>query len=132
MSYSPLSSDTQRRVLVVEDHALGRVLLASMLLHRGYAVIEVASAEEALPILREQTVDLVMLDILLTGMSGIDLCQIIRNELNLSTLPVVAYTGAYDVSSVADMRRAGFTDFLPKPIEAGALESVLQGIFKED
>lgn len=124
------ATQPQGRILVVEDHALGRVLLASMLLHRGYDVLEVSSAEDALEVLKDEPVDLVMLDIMLTGMSGIDLCQIIREELNMPAMPVVAYTGAYDVTSVAHMRMAGFTEFLFKPIEASALDGVLKAVFK--
>ncbi|MBS1129312.1 MAG: Response regulator receiver [Proteobacteria bacterium] len=122
------SDQSGRRALVVDDNPLMRVLLSSMLMHRGYQVSEQNCAEAALTKLKEEQFDLVMLDIMMFEMSGIELCQIIREELGLVDLPVVAYTAHGDLVNVAHMRMAGFTDFLFKPVEARKLDSVLQEI----
>lgn len=119
------SATARGRALIVEDNPLGRVLLSSLLMRRGFEVVEVASAEEGLAYLRESPADLVMLDLRLGGMSGVELCHIIREELDLVDLPVIAYTGSHDLASVAHMRLAGFNDILFKPVDAAALDSVL-------
>ncbi|MBU1363696.1 MAG: response regulator [Gammaproteobacteria bacterium] len=115
-----------QRALVVDDNALMRVILSSMLIHRGYEVIEEHCSETALTRLKEEAFDLVMLDIMMFSMSGIELCQIIREELELLDLPVVAYTAHTDIFNVAHMRMAGFNDFLFKPVSGEALDGVLQ------
>ena len=128
MSQGQISQPPGRRVLVVDDNALMRTVLSSMLMHRGYEVLEVASAEAALDNLRQENFDLLILDVMLTGMSGIDLCQIIRNELELVDLPVVAFTAGHHVERVAHMRLAGFNDFLFKPVHSEALDTVLSSV----
>lgn len=118
-----------RQILVVDDNALMRMLLASMLMQRGFTVIEAASAEEALDVLRAKTVDLLVLDVMLTGMSGIDLCQIVREDCDLADLPVVAFTAGHHVARVAQMKMAGFNEFLFKPVDSDKLDNMLEIVF---
>ncbi len=119
---------TSEYALVVDDNPLMRMLLSSMLMHRGYAVTEVESAESALASLKIRNYDLVMLDIAMPGMSGIELCHLIRDEMGMIDLPVVAYTAHRDVTSVAHMRMAGFNEFLFKPVDAHALDVLLDDV----
>lgn len=130
MSENAEKLPSPKRALVFDDNALVRMILASMLMKRGFEVIEFPSAEAALEYLREAPAELVMLDVMLTGMSGIELCQIIREDLKLVDLPVVAYTGAHDVTSVALMRMAGFNDFLFKPVDGTTLDNVLREVLE--
>lgn len=118
----------RQRALVVDDNPLMRVVLSSMLIQRGYEVIEETCSETALQRLKEESFDMVMLDIMMFKISGIELCQIIREELDLVDLPVVAYTAHNDVFNVAHMRMAGFSDFLFKPVDGKALDAVLQAM----
>jgi len=114
-----------RRALVVEDNPLMRVLLSSMLIQRGFSVTEQSSAEAALEQLQANPFDVVVLDIMLSSMSGIDLCHIIRDDLGLVDLPVLAYTALSDLNSIAHMRMAGFNDILFKPLDGRALDGAL-------
>lgn len=61
-------------------------------------------------------------------MSGIDLCQIIRNDLALIDLSVVVFTAGHQVERVAHLRLAGFNDFLFKPVQNAALDTVLDSV----
>lgn len=116
------------KALVVDDNSLMRVLLSSMLMQRGFLVTEESSAEAALSRLQETSFDLVVLDIMLSQMSGIELCHSIRDELGLVDLPVLAYTVHADLASVAHMRMAGFNDFLFKPVDGRVLDAVLNDV----
>lgn len=116
------------QALVVDDNPLIRVLLSTMLSQRGFAVTEDSTAESALGRLMDRTFDLVVLDIMLSTMSGIDLCHIIRDELGLVDLPVVACTVLDDLNSIAHMRMAGFNDILFKPLDGRALDGVLEDV----
>lgn len=118
------------QALIVDDSALMRMLLASLLKQRGFAVTEYNSAEGALQRLAGSGAppDLLMLDIVMPRMSGIELCHIIRHELGLIELPVVAYTAHDDPATVAHMRMAGFNDFLFKPFNERALDGILEEV----
>lgn len=126
----PAMPQISRKALVVDDNPLSRVLLASLLMQRGFAVTEDQSAESALDKLAASSYDLVVLDILLSKMSGIELCHIIRDELGLVDLPVLAYTAHGDLTTVAHMRMAGFNDFLFKPLDARVLDCILDEVVR--
>lgn len=119
---------TSECALVVDNNPMMRIVLSSMLMHRGFAVTEAESAERALVWLRSRNYDLVMLDIAMPGMSGIELCHLIREEMGMLDLPVVAYTAHRDMVSIAHMRMAGFNEFLFKPVDGRALDSLLDGV----
>lgn len=121
---------TAEYALVVDDNPMMRILLSSMLMRRGYAVTEAENAESALDSLKIRDYDLVMLDIAMPGMSGIELCHLIREEMGKLDLPIVAYTAHRDVTSVAHMRMAGFNEFLFKPVDGRALDSLLDGVVR--
>jgi CheY-like chemotaxis protein len=113
------------RALVVDDDHVMRYQLVAMLINEGFEVHEAEHAEGALAQLHEHNYDLVMLDYAMPGMNGGDLCQLIRYDLDLAEMPVIAYTAHGDVTSVATMRLAGFNDFLFKPVNYRRLEQVL-------
>lgn len=128
MSHSNAMNPARQRALVVDDNPLLRLVLSSMLMQRGYEVTEESSSETALTRLKNDAFGLVMLDSVMFGMSGIELCHIIREDLGLVDLPVVAYTARTDIFNLAHMRMAGFTDFLFKPVDEKALDGVLREI----
>lgn len=111
--------------LVVDDDHVMRYQLVAMLIHEGFEVHEAENAKNALAQLREHSYDLMMLDYAMPGMNGGDLCQVVRYDLDLAEMPVIAYTAHGDVTSVAIMRLAGFNDFLFKPVNYRRLEQVL-------
>lgn len=114
-----------RHVLIVDDNALMRMILASMLIQRGFDVTETATAEDGLAIIQQKPIDLLMLDIMLTGMSGIELCHILREDPAMVNLPVVAFTAGHQVERIAHLRLAGFNEFLFKPVDTLSLDTVL-------
>lgn len=128
MSTTQIDQSDAHKALVVDDNPLMRMLLSSMLMHRGFSVTEDCCAEGALSRLEESAFDLVALDIMLNKMSGMELCHSIREELGLVELPVLAYTACDDLASVAQMRMAGFNDFLFKPLDGRALDAVFEGL----
>lgn len=118
-----------KQALVAENNALARILLASLLIKRGFEVTEAANGEEALAHLRGGVFDLAVLDAALPGITGIDLCRIAREELALVDLPLIACSARRDIQELSHVRMAGFNDLLLKPVDGAALDHALDTVF---
>ncbi|HEU4540072.1 MAG TPA: response regulator [Jiangellaceae bacterium] len=107
-------------VLVVDDQPANIRLLDAILVPRGYEVRTASSGEEALKILAEQDLDLVLLDIVMPGMDGYEVCRRIRARPETAFLPVVMVTASGDEQKVKALE-SGADDFVTKPINQSEL-----------
>ena len=107
-------------VLVVDDQAPNIRLLDAILSPRGYVVHQATSGEQALELLATTPVDLVLLDILMPGIDGYEVCRRIRAQDDTAYLPVVMVTASGDEQKVQALE-AGADDFLTKPINTSEL-----------
>ena len=108
------------RVLVVDDQPANVRLLEAILVTRGYDVRTAASGEEALARMAESEPDLVLLDIVMPGIDGYEVCRRIRERVETAYLPVVMVTASGDEQKVKALE-AGADDFLTKPINQSEL-----------
>lgn len=113
------------RVLIVDDEENQRKTLAIGLKLEGFEVVSAASGEQALRVLAEKSVDVAMVDLMLPGMSGLDLTRQIRRMFPAVR---VFLSSAYHLS-VRQMERAdcGAAGFVPKPYQLSELSSALRG-----
>jgi two-component system response regulator MtrA len=100
------------RVLVVEDDPAAAEMLAIALRQAGFETAVVSEGPNALPAMRELKPDLVLLDLMLPGMSGIDVCKAIRAE---SGVPIVMLTAKSDTVDVVLGLESGADDYMIKP-----------------
>jgi adenylate cyclase len=108
------------RVLVVDDQPPNVRLLEAILGPRGYDVLTASSGEQALEVIAAEDVDLVLLDILMPGIDGYEVCRRIRDQVDTAYLPVVMVTASGDEQKVKALE-AGADDFLTKPINQSEL-----------
>ncbi len=111
------SARPARTILVVEDNVLMRKLFVRCLEEGGYTVVEADDPREAVDLMLDVTPDLVVMDIVMPGISGVDLIRLIRGNARLSATPVLAVT---NLATPADKRRladAGFSGHVSKPIK---------------
>jgi CheY-like chemotaxis protein len=108
------------KVLVVDDTPNNVKLLSDVLAVRGYAVTTAASGEEALARIASDPPDLVLLDVMMPGLSGYDVCRRIRADALTALLPVVLVTALDPDQERVKGIEAGADDFLTKPINQGA------------
>jgi signal transduction histidine kinase/DNA-binding response OmpR family regulator len=108
------------RILVVDDDPGVARALSDLLSLHGYSVLRADSGEEAIAALEAARCDLVLLDIGLPGMSGVEACARMRQRHGPS-LPIVMLTGTGDSTASRRSYEAGVDDFLHKPLDATAL-----------
>ena len=108
------------RVLVVDDSTMSRRKMAMAIKKLGHdRVVEADSGEAALSILKENDVDLILLDIMMPGLDGFGVLEVLRADKRLSSIPVLVISGMDgDMESVARAIELGATDFLPKEFNA--------------
>ena len=104
-------------ILVVDDSADNRTLLDLLLRSQGYDVVMALSGLEALDITARQSVDMVLLDILMPGMDGLEVCRRMRSIPATRFLPIVAVTALGGKADRIAAMAAGADDYLEKPID---------------
>jgi class 3 adenylate cyclase/CheY-like chemotaxis protein len=107
---------TSGHILVVDDIAKNVKLLADVLGARGYRISTAASGEEALASIDAAPPDLVLLDVMMPGLSGYDVCRAVRSNPAHAMLPIVLVTALDPAQERAKGLDAGADDFLGKPV----------------
>ncbi len=103
-------------ILLVDDHELSRELLKTHLDRAGYDTIEAVNGSEALEKLAEQNPDIVLLDILMPGIDGYEVCRRIKENPDTALLPVIMVTGLGDFDAKMKALSLGADDYINKPI----------------
>ncbi|MDP6428996.1 MAG: response regulator [Rhodospirillales bacterium] len=122
------SDYSAKRILVVDDNEMSRKLIEHRLTRDGFTVVSASSGEAALEGLARVPADLMLLDLVMDGMSGLDVLNIIKNDARLSHFPVVIVSGIEDVDAVNKCIAAGAVDFLPKPVQPDALSEIVDDL----
>jgi two-component system phosphate regulon response regulator PhoB len=118
------------RVLLVDDDRDIRDVVGAMLDAVGLTVDTATSAEEALERVRAEAFDLMVLDWNLPGMTGLELCRLIRRDPSLSALPVLFLTAHASSSDVVDAFASGADDYVAKPFRAPELGARIFGLLR--
>jgi len=117
-------------ILLVDDDVTLRLLTNETLTQAGYQVREVADGETALEQFRLSPPDLVLLDIMLPGINGFEVCSAIRAMPEGINVPVVIMTGLDDQEAIMTAYRSGATDFITKPVSWQILAYRIHYIFR--
>jgi len=112
------------RILIVDDDKVSLIFLKNHLLRRGYDVFCADNGQEALSLLGKQMVDLVITDLVMPGMDGVQLMHTAK-ELH-PTLPFIVYTAQGSIESAVSAIRQGAVDYLEKPFHPQTFDVVLQ------
>jgi two-component system phosphate regulon response regulator PhoB len=126
----PLVRAPNARVLLVDDDEDIREVVGAMLDAVGLTVEASTSGEEALERMRAASFDLLVLDWNLPGMTGIELCRLIRRDPLVSTLPVLFLTAHASSRDVVDAFASGADDYVVKPFRAPELGARIFGLLR--
>jgi len=104
-------------ILVIEDNEQNRKLVRDVLTFKGYQIIEAETGEEGLRLARERSPDLVLMDIRLPGIDGIEALARLRAEPATRQIPVMAMTASVMTEDRRKIMEAGFDAYQGKPIK---------------
>jgi DNA-binding response OmpR family regulator len=103
------------KILVVDDDPDISMMLKLMLEYKGYSVTILDKAEDTIKALREDTISMVIIDMLLSGVSGTDICKEIRENYNTAGFPVLMISAHPNAKEIC--LEAGADDFISKPFD---------------
>ena len=118
---------SERRVLVVDDEANMRRVLEIMLSRRGFRTLSASDGQDALEQLAETTVDLVVSDLRMPGINGIELLRRLRDAGN--PVPLIMITAQGTIESAVEAMRLGACDYLLRPFDIETLDLAIQRVF---
>jgi DNA-binding response OmpR family regulator len=126
MSAPGASRSHRATVLIVDDELPIADIVAEVLSEEGYATVIASGGEHALQILSDSRADLMLLDLYMPGLSGIDVLHQLRSRGHLDAMPVVVMTAG--TVNLADLSQHGATGVLPKPFEVDALLDTVRSL----
>ena len=118
-------------ILVVEDNEKNRKLVRDVLEHKGYRLLEAVTAEEGIELAKAHRPALVLMDIHLPGIDGVEAFRRLRRDADTAAIPVIAVTASAMQEEQAQIKSEGFDGYQPKPIRikafVQAVEAALAG-----
>lgn len=121
---------TRARILIVDDDPVVRETIRDSVAHLGYATREAGSAEEALQEITKQLPDLILLDVRMPGITGIDLCRQLKADQATHLVPIVLLTAQGELDMRVAGLEAGADDYFTKPVHLRELRARLRALIR--
>lgn len=106
------------KILVVDDDAATRFLLEEILIGNGFRVLTADSGDTCLEMLNSERPALILLDVIMPGLSGFDVCRELQHREDTADIPVIFVTGLADRSDILEGFRTGGKDYIIKPLSS--------------
>src|SRR3954454_9455338 len=118
------------RILIVDDNETNRDILMARLGPQGYDLTQAADGEEALAAAREHLPDLILLDVMMPKLDGIEVCKRIKTDATMPFTPIIMCTAKADSKDVVAGLEAGADEYLTKPIDQTALLARVKSVLR--
>ena len=116
--------NTQARILVIDDDPDIGIMIKMMLEYKGYSVAVAVRADQAEQMIEKEKFDLLIMDMLLSGTNGIDLCRDLKSNSNTAHLPVIMISAHPNAKEIC--MQAGADEFISKPFDMQEILSKIQ------
>ena len=120
----------RNRILVVEDNQLSLKLLKQLLTAHGYEVLESPEGLQALDLARDEQPDLILMDIRLPDISGLEVTRLLKQDDRTKTIPIVAVTALASPDDEKKGLESGCDAYIPKPITLGNFLRTIESFLK--
>jgi adenylate cyclase len=118
------------RVLIVDDNENNRAILAARLGAQGYSTEEACDGAEALEVARRDAPDLILLDVTMPRMDGLEACRRLRSDPSVGFVPIILVTARADSKDVVAGLEAGADEYLTKPVDQQALVARVRSMLR--
>ena len=118
------------RILIVDDNETNRDILRTRLGRQGYELIEAADGEEAVAAARQHHPDLILLDVMMPKVDGIEACRQLKADADLPFTPIILVTAKADSKDVVAGLEAGADEYLTKPVDQAALAARVKSMLR--
>ncbi len=118
------------RILIVDDNETNRDILRTRLSPHGYELTEAADGEQALATAREQRPDLILLDVMMPKIDGIEVCRRLKADVDMPFTPIILVTAKADSKDVVAGLEAGADEYLTKPFDQAALVARVKSMLR--
>lgn len=115
-----------KRVLAIEDNRTNMVLISRIVEAEGHDLLRAEDGPSALELLTEEIPDIILLDINIPGIHGLDLARRIKSDSTLWHIPIIATTANVLVGDKERCLEAGCDDYLPKPLDIRRLREIMR------
>ena len=122
----------KEKILVIEDNQMNMMLVRDLLQLEGFNVLEATDAETGIQLAREHSPDLILMDIQLPGMDGLQAARIIGRDPALKDIPVVALTSYAMKGDETMAKEAGCAGYIIKPLDTRSFSQTVSGFIKRD
>ena len=125
-----MGDESTTTILIVEDDPGNRMLVADLLIARGYRTIEAKDGEEGIALARQEKPDLILMDLSLPRMDGWEATRYLKADAELKNIPVIALTAHVMIGDETKALDAGCDGYIPKPINVWSFVEEIKGYLK--
>jgi two-component system cell cycle response regulator DivK len=118
------------KIMIVEDDEWSMRLVEAVLEAHGYSIVQSRSGENAFRIAHQELPDLILMDICLPGISGLEVIKIFKEDEDLKKIPIIALTALAMPGDEERMRHGGADAYISKPISIAELALAIQDLLK--
>ena len=118
------------RLLIADDQPMNVDILQTRLAVHGYEILTAADGEEALGVARAQLPDLILLDIMMPKMEGLEVCRLLKGDAALPFMPIIMVTAKADTKDIVAGLEAGADEYLTKPVDQAALVARVKSMLR--
>jgi len=117
-------------ILVVDDEPANRELLEAILVEDGYEIVHAENVPRAIQAIKASSPDLVLLDLMLPLIHGLDLCRALKQNVQTANIPIIIVTALSETSAKEAAQNRGAEDYLTKPVQAEDLRARVAAVLK--
>ncbi len=120
-----------KKIMIVDDEAGMLALLGIVLKRKGFTVVTASDAPQALMMIPKEQPDLFILDVMMPGVSGFELCQTLKTRPDTAHVPVLLLSARFDMEAVQRGRAVGASEYLPKTTPPTHLINIVQALLQQ-
>ena len=125
-----MNGNSQKKLLIVDDVQMNIEILLAILL-ADYEISTALNGEDALEMLKRERPDLIMLDVIMPGMNGFEVCKMLKSDVNLKDIPVVFLSALNEEKEHQEGLALGAIDFIDKPFDINEIKLKVKNILLE-